>query len=104
MVVAAAGQPQPYAVDGPATLVANLTANGNRRVLHLTNWTGDGFEKTHVSHYYVAPVENVKIRIPAAAKNVRSYPAKGLRQQPREAALELTLPRVADYQAITWIE
>lgn len=102
MVRAAAGQPKPYEVEGPATLVANLTANGNRRVLHLTNWTGDGFEKTHVSRYYVAPVENVKIRIPAAAKDVRSYPGKGLMQKRGGSTLEVTLPRVGEYQAITW--
>ena len=80
MVLSVAGAPRPYEVEAPATLVSNLTANGNRRVLHLTNWTGDKFEKTHASTYYVAPVENVRIRLPIAARDVRSYPAKGLTQ------------------------
>src|SRR5581483_338427 len=73
IVLRAAGEPKPYEVKGPESLVTNLTANGNRRVLHLTNWTGDVFEKSHASRYYVAAVENVRIRIPAAAQDVRTY-------------------------------
>jgi hypothetical protein len=104
IVLRAAGEPKPYEVEGPESLVTNLTAKGARRVLHLTNWTGDGFEKSHVGRYYVAPVENVRIRIPAAAQDVHSYPAQGMTQRRKGASLELTIPRVGGYQALTWVE
>jgi hypothetical protein len=102
LALSVANGPRLYEVEAPSTLVANLTANGNRRVLHLTNWTGDKFEKSHVSTYYVAPVENVKIRLSMPAVGVRSYPAKGLTQQRRGAVLELRIPRIGEYQAIAW--
>jgi hypothetical protein len=104
MVDRAGGRARPYELEGPATLVANLTANGNRRVLHLTNWTGDGFERSHLSRYYVAPVENVKIRIPGGVKDLRCYPGKALTTERRGTSLEITLPRVGVYEAVTWRE
>jgi hypothetical protein len=98
LALAAAPEPPPYEVDAPAGVIVNLTQKGTRRVLHLTNWTGDKLEKTHLSAYYLAPVENVRIRVKGKAAAVRSYPAKGL----VTGAAGWTLPRLGNYQAVTW--
>ena len=41
LVETAAATPPPYQVTAPSTLIVNFTQNGNRRVLHLLNWTGE---------------------------------------------------------------
>jgi len=96
--------PPPYELDASSALVANLTAKGNRRVLHLLNWTSNHSERGHASRYYLPPVENVKVRLRGAAAGLASYPAKGLKQHRRGTALEITIPRIAEYQAISWAE
>lgn len=106
MALSVSAAPPPYELEAPSTLIANLTAKGDRRVLHLTNWTGDKFEKSHVSEYYLSPVENVKIKLPIPGGRVpielRSFPGKRLTQHRRGATLEVRIPRIEDYQAIGW--
>lgn len=104
LALAASAKKPPYEIDAPSALLANLTANGSRRVLHLVNWTGNKYEKAHASEYYLAPVENVKIRIAAGESSspVKSYPGKSLPPKRRGENLEIVIPRVGSYQAITW--
>lgn len=106
MALSVSAQRPPYELEAPSTLIANLTGNGNRRVLHLTNWTGDKFEKSHVSEYYLAAVENVKLRLPVpegkGVSNLRRFPGKRPIQQHRGASLEISIPRIGDYQAVAW--
>lgn len=103
MALSVSAVPPPFEMDGPSALIANLTANGNRRVLHLVNWTGNKYEKNRASEYYLGPIENVKVRLPAvkASAGLRSYPAKVTRRQ-RGDTLEIAIPRVGEYQAVTW--
>lgn len=104
MVLSVSPAPPPYELEAPSVLVANLTENGNRRVLHLTNWTGSQLKATHASEYYLPPVENVKVRLPAPVAGLRTYPAKNVKQERRGRKLEITLPRIAEYQVISWTE
>jgi uncharacterized membrane protein len=94
----------PYAVQGPECLIANMTVKDNTRVLHLTNWTGNKFERNWANEYYLAPVENVKVSISIPeAKTVSSVKilADGKYQERRAGnRLEIILPRIEAYQAV----
>jgi hypothetical protein len=100
LVEGAAGSPPPVRVTAPAWLVANLTQNGQRYVLHLLNWTGDAENDGG----YLPAVENVAIRwtIPDGAK-VRSVSAlveAPFRSEASGQELVIQLPRVEAYQAL----
>lgn len=94
----------PYAVQGPECLIANMTVKDNTRVLHLTNWTGNKFERNWANEYYLAPVENVKVSISIPeAKTVSSVKilADGKYQERRAGnRIEIILPRIEAYQAV----
>ena len=101
LVEDAAATPPPFRVDAPPSLVANLTQNGNRRVLHLLNWTGDAENEAN----YLPPVENVTVRvaIPEGSKvrRVSTLLEAPLRRKQLGHELELRLSRMEGYQAIT---
>lgn len=101
LVESVAGEPPPFQVSAPARLIANLTQNGNRRVLHLLNWTGDAGNDGG----YLPPVENVTIRfrIPDGAKvrRVAGFLDSQLRQTLVGQELELRIARIEAYQAVT---
>lgn len=104
LVRKAAPEPPPYEVDAPSALLANLTAKDDRLVLHLTNWTGDKFERAGAAEYYLAPVENVRVRI-SAPPGRRIQAARCLIEGPCEkvlsgASVEVRLARVQAYQAV----
>jgi hypothetical protein len=71
MVKKAVAEPPPYEIAAPSALLANLTTRGDTWVLHLTNWSGNKLEREGSNEYYLAPVENVRIRI-AAPKGKRA--------------------------------
>jgi hypothetical protein len=104
LVSKAASIREPYEIEAPAALIANLTRKGNTMILHLTNWTGNKLERPGANEYYLAPVENVRIRIRVPeGKSVRSVgvlvPSK-IRRRQSGSALEVTLPLVEAYQGI----
>jgi hypothetical protein len=100
LVEQAAAGPPPFRVEAPPSLIANLTQNGNRRVLHLLNWTGDAENEAN----YLPPVENVTVRltIPEGLKvrRVSTFLETPLRHRRSGRELEVRLPRVEAYQAI----
>jgi Hypothetical glycosyl hydrolase 6 len=104
LVRAVAPEPAPYDVQAPAGLLCNMTTNGNRRVLHMTNWTGNKFEHMLTKDYYLAPVENIvlRIRLPEN-KRIRSIglfvPGPSNRRD-LDGAVEMTFPRIEAYQAV----
>lgn len=104
LVAKAASAPLPYEVEAPAALIANLTAKDNVWVLHLTNWTGNKMERAGANEYYLAPVENVRIRLAIpAGKRVRSVALlvkAPYQQQQKGSVLEVTIPRVEAYQGV----
>jgi hypothetical protein len=102
LVEYAAGTPPPYQVTAPSTLIANLTQNGDRRVLHLLNWTTEPDNEGG----YLPPIENVsvRLRIPEG-KQVRrlvGFPNTSFRHKQSGQELELHCPRIEAYEAITF--
>jgi hypothetical protein len=103
-LVEVAGGPAPYKIDAPSSLISNLMVKDDKMVLHLTNWTGNKFEKPLRNEYYLAPVENVRlqIRIPEN-RNIRKVSMMveaDFSTSIRGQTLELVIPRINDYQGI----
>lgn len=103
LVVKAAPGP-PYEVQAPAALFTNLARRGDTLVFHMTNWTGNKFERAGENEYYLAPVENVRIRLTVpAGKRVRQV---GLlieaphRKRLEGSTLSVVIPRIEAYQAL----
>lgn len=97
-------EPSPYFLDAPASLIANLTINEDRMVLHLTNWTGNKFEHPSRNEYYLAPVENVrlKIHIPENKKvrSISTFISADFKKKISGQNLEIFFPRIDSYQAV----
>ena len=96
--------PAPYIMEAPASLISNLTRKENKMVLHLTNWTGNKFEKPLVNEYYLAPVENVrvKIMIPEGkeVKKISTLVKADYKKKVKGQYVEVFLPQVEAYQGI----
>ena len=97
-------QEAPYTLKAPAGLFANLTEKKNRMVLHLTNWTGNKFEKPWKNEYYLAPVKGVQlqIHIPEAkkVKEVSTLIEADYTKHITGRNLEIFLPQIDYYQAV----
>jgi len=94
----------PYELDAPSGLIANLTARGDLRVLHLVNWTGCKLEAPMQNAYYLPPVRNVQIRyrLPPGkgVSAVRLFVPVECKHHVEGGVLHLTLPQVDAYQGI----
>lgn len=104
LVALASSAPPPYEVEAPEGLITNLAIKGDRLVLHLTNWTGNKLEGAGMLDYYLAPVENVRVRISVPrGKRVREFSLlveAPYRKTQGTSSLEVFLPRVEAYQGI----
>jgi hypothetical protein len=100
----AAAEPPPYEVDAPDDLIANLTVEHDVRVVHLTNWTGNKLERAGANEYYLAPVENVHVRLAVPeGRHVRRITLlvdAPFRTARNGATLEVVIPRIEAYQAV----
>jgi len=104
LIETVAPEPAPYEVQAPAGLLCNMTTKGSRRVLHMTNWTGNKFEQMQTKEYYLAPVENVVLRVHLPnEKRIRSIdrfvPGRSKRRD-LDGAVEISFPRIEAYQAV----
>ena len=95
----------PYEIEAPiASLITNMTVNGDKMVFHLINRTGSNQERMWQNIYYIPPIENVtiKVRIPDGKeiKNITSFVPVVFSQKRENNILHITLPRVEKYQAI----
>ena len=94
----------PYEIDAPSSLIANMTANGNQRVLHLINWTGFNLEKTLQTVYYIPPIEDVlvKFKIPDGKdiNNIKLFVTAEYSHYRENDILYIKLPRIEKYQGI----
>jgi hypothetical protein len=101
LVEEAAPAPPPCRVEGPPTLICNLTENGDRRVLHLLNWTGDAENEAN----YLPAVENVTVgvTIPDGKKvrSVSTFPGKTPGSTQIGGELQIRFPRIEAYQGVT---
>ena len=88
----------------PAGLICNMTSKGSRRVLHMTNWTGNKFERMLTKEYYLAPVENVvlRIRLPEQkrVKSTSTFVPGPSKRRDLDGAIEISFPRIETYQAV----
>ena len=96
--------PPSFTLKAPSALIANMTSSGNYYVLHLTNWTGNKYEKIHLMEDYIAPVEKVRIElnIPGKRKivSVRTLTGSTFTMKKIGDSVELLLPRVGAYEGI----
>ena len=104
LVARVSPEPAPFTLDAPDGLVANLTVRDNLRVLHLTNWTGNKLEQPGLNESWLAPIENVRIRLrKPPGRRIEGITLLMEAQFDRKdlgEAVEITLPRVEAYQAI----
>jgi hypothetical protein len=96
--------PFPYTVDAPSGLIANLTGSGDKYVLHLTNWTGNKFEKKHVMEDYIAEADHVTVyfTIPDNRRvgSVKSLTGSDFAMNIKGNILEILMPHVGAYEGI----
>ena len=94
----------PYEIDAPSSLIANMTVNGNKRVLHLINWTGCKLEKVLQNVYYIPPIEDVlvKYKIPdgKGIKDIKLFIPAEFSHYREKDILYIKLPRIEKYQGI----
>jgi hypothetical protein len=94
----------PYEIDAPSALIANMMTRGDKRVLHLINWTGCNHESPQQNVYYIPPIENVVIRykIPDGKRvsRVQLFVPAPYSQRVLDGVLHVTLPRVDHYQGV----
>jgi hypothetical protein len=98
-------QPQPFELQGPEALIANMTFKGDTRVVHLANWTGNKFERRWVNEYYLAPIQNVRLQvlIPEGRTAIDVKPLvkdHSVQAAVRGKYLTVLIPRMNAYQAI----
>jgi len=104
LVSLVAPSPASYTVTAPAALIANMTESGNQYLLHLTNWTGNKFEKTDLMEDYIAPVENVHVKfsIPGNRKiaSIKTIAGSKYSMIKNGNNVEVVLPKVEAYEGI----
>jgi hypothetical protein len=92
-----------YTLTAPSTLIANAVTDGRQYLVHLTNWTGNKFEKTHVMEDYIAPAENVRVELnfpPRKITSVKTLSGSAFTMKRKANSVELLLPKVGVYEAI----
>jgi hypothetical protein len=104
LVKTVAPEQAPYELQAPAGLICNMTTNGNRRVLHMTNWTGNKFERMLTKEYYLAPIENVvlRVRLPKQKKirSIGTFVERPSERRDHDGIVEISFPRIEAYQAV----
>ncbi|MFC2077065.1 beta-galactosidase trimerization domain-containing protein [candidate division KSB1 bacterium] len=96
----------PYEIEAPSSLIANMFVGvgGDKRVLHLVNWTGCKLERIQQNVYYIPPIENVRIKL-AIPKGktvtaVKPFVPAGLDYRTEGGILYIDLARIDNYQAL----
>jgi hypothetical protein len=96
--------PPPYSIEAPSGLIANLTGSGNHYVLHLTNWTGNMFEKNHMMVDYIAEAIDVSVNFAIPDKktveSVKCLTGSNPATSMKGNTLEIHLRRVRAYEGI----
>jgi len=104
LIAKAAPEPPPYRMEAPAALIANLSIKDNTWILHMTNWTGNKLERAGANEYYLAPVENVRVRLALPqgkrVSKVELLAPGASRKELKASSLEVLIPRIRAYQAL----
>jgi len=103
-IKAVSSVPAPYIVKAPSAVITNLSVSKNCWVLHITNWTGNKFERANVDDDYLAHVENFSavFKIPAnnQVKSVSCFVEAPFEKKIKGNQLEIKIPHIDAYQAI----
>jgi hypothetical protein len=93
-----------YTIEAPASLMTNLAEKEDTWVIHMTNWTGNKFERAQTNEYYLAPVENVKIdiNIPKgkAVRDISTFIETSFNKEIKKNKIEVSIPRINAYQGL----
>jgi hypothetical protein len=93
-----------YTLKAPSTLISNMTNSGDQYVLHLTNWTGNKYEKNHWMEDYIAPVEQVRIRLNIPGNktitSVKSLTGSPVTIIKKGNSADILIPRVRAYEGL----
>jgi hypothetical protein len=95
--------PSSFTLKAPSALIANMTSSGNNYILHLTNWTGNKYEKIHLMEDYIAPVEQVRIVLNIPRKkisSIKTITGSVFTMKKNGNSVELLLPKVGAYEGI----
>ena len=99
-----ASEPAPYEIKAPAGLICNMTTKDNRRVLHITNWTGNKLERMLTKEYYLAPIEEVilHVRLPEqkSLRDIDFFVTGPSKHRVLNGAIEISFQRIEAYQAV----
>jgi hypothetical protein len=94
----------PYHFQAPSSVFINLAVNGDQWVFHITNWTGDNFERMYVDDDYLAPVENARLtfEIPAGKKiqGISTFVNMPFEKKLEGQNVEIKFPRIEAYQGV----
>jgi hypothetical protein len=104
MIEVVAPEKRPYTIDAPSSLMTNLGIKDDTWVIHMTNWTGNKFERAQINEYYLAPVENVRVtlRVPEnkSVREISPFVNTSFDKKLISGTIELLIPRVEAYQGI----
>ena len=104
LIQAVSLEPAPYELQAPAGLICNMTSKGNRRVVHMTNWTGNKFEQMLTKEYYLAPVEDValRVRLPEQkrVRSVSTFVDAPPEWREVDGTIEMSFRKIEAYQAV----
>ena len=92
-------------MEGPACIVTNLTEKGNKRALHLINYSGDNFESPVRRIEWVAPIYDLKVRIAIPdGKKLKKVSllttGKRIRFKTNGEPITVTIPKMEEYECI----
>jgi hypothetical protein len=80
-----------------------MASSGKQYLLHLTNWTGNKFQKKQVMEDYIAPVENVRTDLnfpPVNIAYVKTINGSKFTLKEKSMSVEVVLPKVGVYEGI----
>ena len=100
--IAASSSPS-YTIKAPSALIANMTFSGNQYLLHVTNWTGNKFERKQMMEDYIAPVENVQIELnfpPGKIASVKTLNGSAFTLRKKSKSVEVILPKIGVYEGV----
>jgi hypothetical protein len=104
LITTVAPEPAPYELQAPTGLICNMTTKGDRRVVHMTNWTGNKLERMLTKEYYLAPVEDVvlRVRLPGQKRiqSIGTFIAGPSERRDLDGVIEINFPRIEAYQAV----
>jgi hypothetical protein len=104
LIQTVAPEPAPYELQAPAALICNMTSKDYRLVVHMTNWTGNKFEQMLTKDYYLAPVQDIvlRVRLPEQMRlrSIGTFVGAPPKYRDLGGTVEMNFPRIDAYEAV----